>query len=212
MNVLFVVHIQEHHLQITKNAFNEDSYVIIRMYSLWIVPQAPLFDHLHAKIKNLATTEGISDAPTFVPHVTLVGGFPSSSDNEAIERSALLASRMEPFQIELDRVSFNKRFHQCVFILCKPTDELMRYGGMARSAFGQDPDEYLPHLSLLYSDEASVDARHRIANQEQLALFGEEEHRLPMMSFVARSLHLYVTPPEDKRLHSWREIATFDLI
>ena len=141
------------------------------MYSLWMVPPAPLYDLLRAKIKSIATKGDILDAPLFTPHVTLVGGFSAISDEEAMMKSKAVVSELKPFDIELERVSVGDTFHQCVFILCRTSCDLMRAGAYARALFGQDPDAYVPHLSLLYSDAISRNQKEQLAETEQQDLF-----------------------------------------
>ena len=47
----------------------------------------------------------------------------------------------------------------------------MRAGAYARALFGQDPDAYVPHLSLLYSDAISRKQKEQLAETEQQDLF-----------------------------------------
>ena len=49
--------------------------------------------------------------------------------------------------------------HQCVYILCKPTDDVTAANKVAKKQLGlSQSTAYMPHLSLLYSD---VDERIR---------------------------------------------------
>ena len=59
---------------------------------------------------------------------------------------------MQAFEIEFDKVHFGAIFFQCVYILCKKTLATMEANSLAVKVLGMQQWEYMPHLSLLYSD------------------------------------------------------------
>ena len=66
---------------------------------------------------------------------------------------------MQRYRISFDRVSCKDTFYQCVFMLCDKADPVMQSGFCAKAHFGMEPEDYMPHLSLLYSDMTQP-ARH----------------------------------------------------
>ena len=163
------------------------------------------------EIRRLAADPALPDAPLFSPHVTLLGGI--SQPQAVIDATAVLAARLPPLTITLDRVACGATRYQCVYILCCPTAELLAAGAAARDAFGLDPSAtYMPHLSLLYSD---VDQARRgdVAAAAQARLFptGGGAGTLPEAEFCADAVEVWYTPVEDKTLESWCRVAEFPL-
>ena len=58
----------------------------------------------------------------------------------------------QPFTVELKEVASGSAFHQCVYLLAQQRPDLVGAGDAARAAFGEAPADFMPHLSLLYSD------------------------------------------------------------
>lgn len=68
-------------------------------------------------------------------------------------------------------MSYGDTYFQCVYVLIKPTEEVVEAARTARRAFGLDENaRYMPHLSLLYGDIdpgircACMDARWRVVD------------------------------------------------
>lgn len=55
-------------------------------------PAAPLSDKLHAEVRRLAAA--VPDAPTFLPHVTLLGGV-RATEADVLERARSLAGQLK---------------------------------------------------------------------------------------------------------------------
>jgi len=105
-----------------------------------------LASRCQAEIRHFAANSNLPDAHPFNPHVTLLGLDTQPLDS-VLETTSQLAAKLAPFTISFDRVSFGKIFHQCVYILCNETPELMQAGAPAREAFGMDPAaKCMPHL------------------------------------------------------------------
>jgi Cyclic phosphodiesterase-like protein len=162
------------------------------------------------------------DAPEFFPHVTLVGGIEQPKD-QVLTMAEELASILNPIQIEFDKVAHGNIYHQCVYILCKATEELLVAGKAAKEAFGLDPSAvYMPHLSLIYSD-MNIENRKELAAELQSKLFpvdnggggeggsSEVTGRLEENGFLADSLAVWYTAGEDKSLESWRAVSVIPL-
>ena len=59
----------------------------------------------------------------------------------------------QDFRIRFDQPSASTTYHQCVFILCRQDAGLERAAGLLRQKYGMsDLQDFMPHLSLLYSD------------------------------------------------------------
>jgi hypothetical protein len=175
-----------------------------------------LASRLHLDIARLSARPDLPDAPVFDPHVTLLGGINRSKD-DVLEITRNLASQMRSFPIALDRVASGNIFHQCIYILCSCTPELVAAGAAARSVFAMDTPPYMPHLSLVYSEVGEA-ARAAIASEEQGRLFGDAEGRsatskeiLTEREFLADCIAVWYTPVEDKSLESWHAVAVFPL-
>jgi hypothetical protein len=132
------------------------------------------------------------------------------SKSRVLSVTSQLASSLKPFSIVLDRVSSGSIFHQCVYVLCNETTELMETGAAARRAFEMDSIRYMPHLSLVYSD---IDPAKRLElmEEEQHRLFGDGSEKLEETAFVVDAIQVWYTPGEDKSLESWHCVAEFPL-
>lgn len=120
-------------------------------YSLWLVPEGDVHAELQALIKRLAKGHG---APVFEPHLTLLGGISSSDEEDVLRRTHILASRVEPFDVSLKEVWYRDEFYRCLFLKAEPTAGLVGANVDAKLAMAEIclPDEFYPHLSLMYGD------------------------------------------------------------
>jgi hypothetical protein len=138
-----------------------------------------------------------------------------------------IASSLKPIQIEFDKVTYGNMYHQCVYILCKASQDLTSAGRAAKEAFHVDPSTpYMPHVSLIYSDMSSP-SRQLLAAELQEKLFssssdgGSGNHGggggtgvgnyLKENGFLADSLAVWYTPAEDKLLENWKAVSVFPL-
>ena len=121
----------------------------VNRYSLWLVPAGDAEKVLQAVLERLAREY---TGPTFLPHVTLLGGI-VGSESEIVSRSRELAAQIAPFAVHLDGVDSGESYFQSVFATASPTPELLAVREAAQQAFPEAPVEpYRPHLSLLYGD------------------------------------------------------------
>lgn len=131
-----------------------------------------LYDRLAAEIKYQASTH---DGPVFEPHVTLLGGI-EEEEAHVVTMAADLAQELvvcalstfmynlsthnritwsillQPYELRLQHVDTGSIYHQCVYVCCERTPAVMDAAWLARQRFGLPQSEYMPHLSLLYSD------------------------------------------------------------
>ena len=127
------------------------------VYSLWLVPnrREKAYRRLSETVSELAAAH--PDAPAFEPHVTVLGGIRGDQDR-ITERTQRLAEERRPVELTFTTVQCSTTKHQCVFLLVKPTRELLSLHQTAVQRFDTDAGMYVPHLSLIYSD-MSIDDR-----------------------------------------------------
>ena len=121
-------------------------------YSLWLMPEGETYKTLQELIKRLAKGHG---APVFEPHLTLLGGITSDDEEDVLRRTHILGSRVEsPFDVTLGDVWYKDEFYRSLFIKAEPTGALVGANVDAKLAMAEicKPDEFYPHLSLMYGD------------------------------------------------------------
>jgi GTP:adenosylcobinamide-phosphate guanylyltransferase len=70
-----------------------------------------------------------------------------------------LATRTEPIELAFESIHWSTTRHQCVFLLVKPTLELIELHRSAHEAVTGSTAAYQPHLSLIYSDKDLTERR-----------------------------------------------------
>lgn len=121
--------------------------------SLWAMPTAHDSSPFAARIQRLATTVG---APTFAPHVTLVGSVPRATAGRTIA-NALAA--FGPFEVTLVGLADTAERFRCITVLVVPTSPLTEMRATLVAVCGVDPAPYQPHLSLLYANLGSAERK-----------------------------------------------------
>lgn len=76
----------------------------------------------------------------------------------------------------------------------------------------EDTEDYVPHVSLLYSD-MEADKRQKVAN-EAIHMFyegeaGMEDRLLSETGFWAEDIELWEVNPNNQMLQDWKHIETF---
>ncbi len=166
-----------------------------KRYSLWLMPSGEVYDRLKHLTSRLSSQYS---APDFEPHVTLIGKV-LGSEEEIISKTALLASAVQPYRIELGRVEYLDEYFRCLFIRVRDTDEVMKADLEARKIFGRQNDpKYMPHLSLMYGNCPPE-------TKKQIIVEIGEEFKL---GFDAKSIHLFSTNVEPK---DWYRVREFSL-
>jgi 2'-5' RNA ligase len=129
-------------------------------YSIWLVPDrdTPAYRTLDGVISDHARS--YPDAPDFEPHVTLVGGI-EADEATVVDRTRDLARGRGPLEVASGDVSCSTTTHQCVFLLVRPSADLLRFRQSASASFDRDERLYVPHVSLVYS-EMAVEERVRL--------------------------------------------------
>ncbi len=165
-------------------------------YSIWLIPQDDTFKKLSKLINGLSRKYS---SPIFDPHVTLIGGIIGSQD-EVIKKTKKLASKVNPYAIELNKVGFLDNYLKSLFWKAKQDKEVLRANKWAKKIFNmKNSEKYLPHLSLIYGD-FSENIKKEIIKNYQLDNF--------KLNFVADKIHLYNTNGEIK---DWEKVGEFEL-
>jgi len=116
-------------------------------YHLWLKPARGVSERFAGVIQQFALE---LDAPTFDPHITLLGNL-NGSDAEQVTRTNELARRLQPFPIHVRGPAFGEDYFHCVFLVAEMTPPLFHAHASARRIFYQEEGgHYLPHLSLVY--------------------------------------------------------------
>lgn len=131
-------------------------------YSIWLVPEECGKRSVQDIINSLQRKYG---GDTFTPHLTILGEI---NGEEAEIKKIFVDSTKEfrPLKVYLDRVAFSTTFFQDVFILVKPTSDLLELNLNLKKRFGMPNDFFVPHISLMYGFEA-VEVREKISEKIQ---------------------------------------------
>lgn len=188
--------------------------------------------------------------PSFLPHVTLLGGFEFDGSTQAKDHMHKLISifKSQPGVIEEQQcnsgirckltgslkrnrdvyicvrflnlesqlfplrdagLGIGQTTFQCVYVTIEKTNTLLKAFETAGSTMISDPEkrptDYLPHLSLIYSD-ADQETRRAIKKdcEKELESFGD--------GFNVTALSLWETDINDKSTKSWKLVQKFPII
>lgn len=161
-------------------------------YTINILPPGNEYTKFDSIIKKLA-----AEYNTFIfdPHITLLG---QASDNEetALKLMTDLTSNQVPFSVTLNKVGSQDYFFRSLFVLAEKTKPLLSLHEKAKRIFGKPGnDEYMPHLSLLYSNYPG-EIKEKIIKE-----IGAEQPS----SFVVSSIWLYRTEGESNEWYPVKE-------
>ena len=161
-------------------------------YTLWLEPEGAVQNALQSSIASFAERGG---TPTFLPHVTLLGGI-QGDEETLIEHIRRLAAVASSIPVRATTVDTGDRYHFCFYMLCEHTPELVDMHATALLAFGMPQGEgYEPHISLAYG----------LADDRLRAAFTSEVSP-ESFDFIATSISLWHArglPNE------WRKVASF---
>lgn len=134
-------------------------------YTVWIEPPYEVSNHYKKIIEELAEEFGTEE---FIPHITLLGAM-KISKGEAFTKAERLAKLVKPFEIELTGEIFchDSQWSRSMIILERKTPELIKLYDLARDVFQYNPGDFLPHLSLMYSEDIPLSIRAERAKRLQ---------------------------------------------
>lgn len=168
-----------------------------REYSIWLVPDmsSQAFAKLQGAIRRLS--DRYDDAPSFDPHITVVGGL-NKAEGTVKRNAERLVQGRSSFDINLCRPFLSTTRHQCVFLLAEPSETLIGLHEEASEIFGVSPSTYIPHVSTMYSD-ISVSERRKLLEELR-------DSDLPT-TFEARAVWVMDTTASDER--EWSAIEKY---
>ena len=118
-----------------------------KSYSIWLIPpKGNLQIRLSDYISELAE---IWIGPTFVPHVTLVGGVPGD-ESDFHARFEKVVFNLRTFVIYLKELEQTEEFFRSFYVRVDKSRELMLSRQISGRYFGLEDDPFNPHLSLYY--------------------------------------------------------------
>ncbi|XP_030472164.1 cyclic phosphodiesterase-like [Syzygium oleosum] len=172
------------------------------VYSVWALPTDDLAPRLRSLMGGLRSEFG---GPRFEPHVTVVGAI-GLTEGDAVSRFRAACDGLRAYTATVERVATGTFFYQCVYLLLRPTAEVVETSDHCSAHLGyKRPTPYMPHLSLLYGD--LTDEEKKKAQEKANDLDGS----LNGLSFLISRLALYKTDTEDKTCQSWEKIAECSL-
>jgi 2'-5' RNA ligase len=121
-------------------------------YSIWLLFNQKNEKEFQAIIDQLSTQ---FNSPKFIPHITLLSGLDGSETELIIKLEQL--SQLKSFRVKSEKVSYVDEFYRSLFIEIKKSEELKTIFELATKVFNikSDFNNFLPHISLLYSFEKS---------------------------------------------------------
>jgi 2'-5' RNA ligase len=134
--------------------------------SLWLEPSPDIAAGFRGSIKQLSAQ---FDTPSFAPHVTIIGGFQADEDR-ASQWTAELATSFQPVTVTFDSYGFEDVIVRAAYLKGIINPELARIRTAAGKLFSFPDHEYLPHMSLLYSDTTPETTRRAAVSELDLAL------------------------------------------
>ncbi len=115
-------------------------------YHLWLKPPSPTYEALAGLIRALAQE---LTAPVFGPHVTLLGHL-EGSEQDHVQRTTRLGELLGPFSIQLGPAASRPEYFKCIFLEVDKSASIMNANASARQLYQRPPEEFMPHLSLVY--------------------------------------------------------------
>jgi 2'-5' RNA ligase len=145
------------------------------IYSIWGIPSQPLYGCAKEMINTLVSK---NDAPTFFPHITLVGdsSLPKNQLVDAIELSSCVSEA--PF--EIGDIGYSESYYKAVFANIKAASAIRGLRNSLLTFLLLENGEYNPHMSLLYGTYA-ISALLQIAENVKLPIASGRVARLDLV-------------------------------
>ncbi len=142
----------------------------MQRYSVFLTPSGADFDYTATLIRELCDKY---DGHPFEPHVTVLSG--NLVDLDELKRAVSAAvSGIQPFSLPVRRIGCSEAYFRSLFIEFEEAHPLREIRERMLSGLETEPaDEFVPHLSLLYSE---MPLRHKQALAKRLVLDRFEIH------------------------------------
>jgi len=142
----------------------------MQRYSVFLTPSDADFEYTGSLIRELCDKY---DGQPFEPHITVLSG--DLTDLARLQRvvSAAVAG-IRPFSLEVRKIGYSEAYFRSLFIEFEEAQQLREIRTRLLSGLEVEPaDEFLPHLSLLYSE---MPLRHKQALAKRLVLDRSKIH------------------------------------
>ena len=171
--------------------------------SIWLYPPQDARLEIQDQIDMLAEDRG----PSFLPHVTLVGGIPCQSEEEALQLGKALQDGLRgfgevPCHFSLTPKTSEGVWNQALYLTMDETDPFMKLCETCRVILGLPlpcnfaPPALKPHMSLFYGVKD-------IPNASEVE---------PVKSFQATTIAMWTTGPSTlASVPNWKEVAVIQL-
>jgi len=164
-------------------------------YALWAIPAKPLASQLKSILHTLSNRY---NTPSFTPHITVLSV--KVGDEEQLKAHCkALANSFSSFDICFDKIGESDSVYRCLYLLLNQSDDLYNLHNCAKRILSlTEPDNYFPHLSLIYG---------AIPQQEKVNVKKVIQQILPLKGIV-NSLALWSingTPEQ------WKKLTIFPL-
>ncbi len=170
----------------------------VATYSVWMIPEEPELTALSNRISNFANAHG---APSFVPHVTLMGDI-AAEEAELAARLGSISSGFSCHKLTVTDVKAEDLFFKSLYLDLLPPPNLIREQAALAQALpaSQRPREFLPHISVAYGP----------INPEIKAAETEALKDLTGVTLSFRHLHL-VKSSQNLPVEDWETLRSFRL-
>ena len=119
-----------------------------KVYSIWLVPEGGKREFYQKLIEALGREH---KGPIFVPHITVLGNI-RMEEEEVLLKLRELAGLHHPLSVTLNEVAAGNEFYRCVFAKAEKTPSLLQLYTDACRVLEITPEDFMPHLSLLYGE------------------------------------------------------------
>ncbi len=166
-------------------------------YSIWLIHEGRQRKELAEIINTISSKYGTVQ---FIPHVTLAGPV-LKTEQEMIKECSELSKNIRAFRLEFTEIGNSDRFYRSVFVKIKKDPIIQEAYEKAVQTFGLEKKDFMPHLSLLYSD-FDQDKRMKIISEL------DQDH-LRRLRFDTSKFHLFLT---DGTVEEWRKVKEFKIL
>lgn len=181
-------------------------------YSIWLEPPVHVAKPTETFITEV--TRKVPGTPKFLPHVTLLGAFERSSEEEAVAAldqvcERLSAKELLPLECKPVSITCGEIRYQCVFLKLEKTASLTEAYEIADeivSLPGASRDAFMPHMSLAYGID-DVEERLGVGKKAEDALF----KGVLSDGFNVAKISLWETDVSDLTCESWRRVKGTDV-
>lgn len=164
-------------------------------YSVWLMPDGKSTVQLISNMEKLSRN---FDAPSFSPHITLIGQL-EFDPPEVHEKFSQLASSTSQMTLEAEEIVYRDVYFRSIVFKIEESEPLFKLNQKARHVFDRTSDPtFFPHLSLLYGNQPESEKRITVEG-----LFARQKYR-----FQITGLELVRTQGQ---VQDWVTVERIDL-